>query len=271
MALAWRVAHSLNVLLAQLNAKAPNRNKASDGSIGDANHQNRSSDHNPWYGPGIVTARDFTHDPAGGLDCHWLAATLVAQRDARIKYIIWDKRILSGSPGPSPWMWRAYTGANPHTHHLHLSVVDSELCDNTAKWGGIITKQKQEDEMVHVDTISKAAANEVAAAVFWGIPFAGPQNFASVELDNRNRDAAILQAVLALAGRSDITKEELAEVVNKATPNAEDVAREILPGLLSQLTALVRDIVSGVLDEDNADQAREILRQLGNRLQTEIN
>lgn len=133
----WRVARSLDVLLAQLNARAPGRNKASDGSIGDTNHQNRSSDHNPWYGPGIVTARDFTHDPARGLDCHWLAAVLASNRDPRVKYMIWNRRIMSGNLGPSPWMWRAYAGVNPHTSHLHLSVVASPACDDVARWEGI--------------------------------------------------------------------------------------------------------------------------------------
>src|SRR5829696_1398678 len=103
MAIQWRVARALDTLLGQLNAHAPRRNKASDGAIGDTDHQNRSSDHNPWYGPGIVTARDFTHDPGGGLDCQWLANTLVANRDPRIKYLIWNRRIWQGS-------WRAYSG-----------------------------------------------------------------------------------------------------------------------------------------------------------------
>ena len=31
----WRVARSLDVLLAQLNTRAPNRSKAADGSVGD--------------------------------------------------------------------------------------------------------------------------------------------------------------------------------------------------------------------------------------------
>lgn len=132
--MAWRVANSLNVLLNQLNALAPRRSKASDGSIGDTSHSSRSSDHNPWYGPGIVTARDFTHDPGGGLDCHKLAAWLIASRDRRIKYIIWNHRILSGNGGPSPWVWRAYDGPSAHTKHLHLSVVANPSCDDTRTW-----------------------------------------------------------------------------------------------------------------------------------------
>jgi len=130
----WRVARSLDVLLGQLNAKAPNRSKASDGSIGDAAHQTRDSDHNPWYGPGIVTARDFTHDPAGGLDGQWLADTLVHWRDPRIKYVIWNRRILDTRPLLDPWTWQPYDGTNPHTHHVHLSVMDNPTCDDTRAW-----------------------------------------------------------------------------------------------------------------------------------------
>jgi hypothetical protein len=138
--MAWRVARSLDILLGQLNALAPRRSKASDGSIGDAAHATRDSDHNPWYvfgGQALVTARDFTHDPAGGLDCHQLAAALVGRRDPRIKYVIWNRRILSGNPGPSPWRWRAYSGSNPHTKHLHVSVVASPACDSPTSWAGI--------------------------------------------------------------------------------------------------------------------------------------
>jgi hypothetical protein len=136
----WRVARSLDVLLGQLNALAPNRSKVSDGSIGDLSHQNRDSDHNPWYGPGIVTARDFTHDP-GRLDCHSVAERLVANRDPRIKYLIWNRYIWSPAGG-----WRRYTGTNPHTSHLHLSVVASPLCDDTRLWAGFIPVKPPEPE-----------------------------------------------------------------------------------------------------------------------------
>lgn len=126
MAADWRVAGSLEQLRSQLDELAPERSKASDGAIGDEDHRNRSSDHNPHFalaGMHYVTARDFTDDPDSGLDCDELAAALVRGADQRLKYIIWDRRILAGGGGPSPWRWRPYNGANPHTHHLHLSVV----------------------------------------------------------------------------------------------------------------------------------------------------
>lgn len=136
--MAWRVARSLDVLLGQVDVVAPRRSKISDGSIGDAAHASRDSDHNPWLskaGTGIVTARDFTHDPAAGLDCNRLAEALVRSRDPRIKYIIWNRRILSGSRGPSPWVWRSYSGPNPHDKHLHLSVESSpDRFDDAREW-----------------------------------------------------------------------------------------------------------------------------------------
>src|SRR5678816_1399241 len=93
----WRVAKCLNVLLKQVNALAPKRSKDSDGTIGDAAHQARTSDHNPWVvddaGQHVVTARDITHDPADGCDAGAIAKTLAASKDYRLKYIIWNHQI----------------------------------------------------------------------------------------------------------------------------------------------------------------------------------
>lgn len=132
--MAWRVARALNVLLDQYNRAYPGRSKASDGSIGDADHANRNSDHNPWYGPGIVTARDFTHDPAAGMDINRLTDELAASRDNRIKYIIANGLILDSRPGNHPWQWRRYNGPNPHTKHFHVSVMPNATCDDPRPW-----------------------------------------------------------------------------------------------------------------------------------------
>ncbi|ESQ92605.1 hypothetical protein [Asticcacaulis benevestitus] len=137
----WRLARSLEQLRSQINARFQSRSKASDGTIGDAAHATRSSDHNPWVvdsaGKGVVTAMDVSHDLAKGIDGNWLARTLVAGSDPRIKYIIWNRRICSASAiGSTPaWTWRAYTGANPHNHHLHLSVrPEASRYDDVAAW-----------------------------------------------------------------------------------------------------------------------------------------
>lgn len=139
-AVSWRVAKSLLVLRAQINHKAPQRKKTHDGTVGDAAHQSRKSDHNPWVrdgGAGVVTALDVTHDPAGACDCKTLASALVAARDTRLKYIIWDSRICRSyaADGVPPWQWGTYGGANAHNKHIHISVsADAALYDSQAAW-----------------------------------------------------------------------------------------------------------------------------------------
>jgi hypothetical protein len=132
----WRAAKSLDVLLKQVNAKWPGRDKSSDGTIGDEAHSARTSDHNP-NDAGVVCARDITHDPAHGLDARKLAETLVASRDERIKYVISNAQICSGAGQNQPaWKWRPYSGINAHRHHVHISVKgDPAHYDNTAPWG----------------------------------------------------------------------------------------------------------------------------------------
>lgn len=136
----WRVAKSLDVLLDEINARSPKRSKVSDGSIGDAAHASRDSDHNPWVkdGPtGVVTARDFTNDPAHGFDssdfADWLRKRCKAGAETRVKYVISDRRIASTI---DDWSWRKYTGTNPHEHHVHVSVESSKSSyDSARSWG----------------------------------------------------------------------------------------------------------------------------------------
>ncbi|WP_376964171.1 DNA/RNA non-specific endonuclease [Azospirillum sp. A26] len=136
----WRVAKSLLTLRGQVNRRAPGRNRASDGTIGDPSHANRNSDHNPWVtdgAMGVVTAMDITHDPRGGCDAGALAASVVASKDSRVKYVIWDRRIANSSAvgGQPPWAWRPYTGSNPHNKHVHLSVrSEKAVYDDETAW-----------------------------------------------------------------------------------------------------------------------------------------
>jgi len=128
----WHIAASLETLREQLNTAFPERSKVSDGAIGNSEHSARASDHNPNENH-TVCARDFTHDPQTGIDCQWLADTLVKNKDPRIKYIIWNHQICSSTT--SPWKWRPYSGKNGHTHHLHLSVnAAPKLAESTQKW-----------------------------------------------------------------------------------------------------------------------------------------
>jgi hypothetical protein len=223
-----RAAHSLNVLLGQLNTLAPNRNKATDGWIGDADHQNRNSDHNPWYPPpngGIVTARDFTHDPTH-LNGQWVADTLVAHRDPRIKYIIWNRRIWTPGAG-----WRNYTGPNPHTSHVHLSVVASPANDSTTPWAGFSPAAPPEEDVDLNDPMRAFIwphTDEIKDTV--GSTLANTQSYARTILDRLDRvdarlaalearpaadiDEAALAAELDARGIGGVSAAELIEILS---------------------------------------------------------
>jgi hypothetical protein len=133
--MSWKAAPACNAVLSQANARWPNRDKSSDGIIGDAAHSSRSSDHNP-NPAGLVMAVDLTHDPAHGVDCAAIFAAIKSAQDPRVKYIIHNRRIVSSQT--RPWQERAYGGSNAHTGHMHVSVVTHQA-NNVNPWPGIGT------------------------------------------------------------------------------------------------------------------------------------
>ena len=146
----WRTAQSLLVLLEQVNKMYPGRSKSADGTIGDQAHQNRVSDHNP-NAQGVVTALDITHDPAHGLNIQDLAERLVISNDARTKFVIANKRIWEPGKG-----WQAYSGPDPHTGHLHISVKAANA-DITNPWRITMDKATQiaEIRLNHIKGLAK--------------------------------------------------------------------------------------------------------------------
>ena len=140
-----RLASSLTRLLMQVDAVYPNRVKSSDGQIGDAAHCGRDpsswrSDHCPRIkdgSVGVVTALDLTDDPANGCSMDTLTEAIRTAKDARIKYVIWNRRIFSSYArnGRAAWEWGAYSGSSPHEKHAHFSVVaDKALYDDQKDW-----------------------------------------------------------------------------------------------------------------------------------------
>ena len=121
----WRLAPALIAMEAEADRIAPRRDRASDGSIGDASHQARQSDHNP--DGGVVDALDLTHSPDRGFDAHARARQVALNVrngiEPRIDYIISNRQIFSKKA--DGWKWRPYSGINGHTHHAHFSIKNS--------------------------------------------------------------------------------------------------------------------------------------------------
>ena len=113
-------------LRSEINTKYPNRDKRSDGWIGDTAHNARKSDHNPDK-QGWVRAIDIDSDLVKSSSKEsWLLAeqikTIALKGDKRVSYIIHQHRIASPRQN---WAWRVYKGSNPHVSHLHISFTKS--------------------------------------------------------------------------------------------------------------------------------------------------
>jgi hypothetical protein len=137
----WRPAGAIAELFAEANALDPNRNKASDGTIGDARHQTGHSDHNPEVippaTPAVVRAGDITNDPALHLDqvAERIRAKAAAGQLSQVTaggYVILNNRITK----PDFSGWSKYTGDDPHVSHMHVSSsrVVAQF-DSRAPWG----------------------------------------------------------------------------------------------------------------------------------------
>jgi len=129
----WKLAPCLVDLFVEADRLFPQRSNISDGSIGDPAHASRTSDHNP--SGGYVHAADLTDDKANGCDADLLARHLVATRDPRVKYVIWNRTIVASYPraGIPAWTPAPYTGVNAHASHTHISVTISGR-DNRRPW-----------------------------------------------------------------------------------------------------------------------------------------
>ena len=116
----------------QIDDAFPDRDRKSDGWIGDAAHSNRKSDHNPDPSNGIVRAidvdKDFDSRPSTGA---YLADQIrqCAKKDKRISYVIYAGKIASAK---SLWRWRTYSGVNSHHAHIHISF--SKKGDQNGSW-----------------------------------------------------------------------------------------------------------------------------------------
>jgi peptidoglycan hydrolase-like protein with peptidoglycan-binding domain len=133
----WRVAKCLVQLRQEVDGRWPNRDRRTDGTIGDLHHcgAGHTSDHCP-NAQGVVRAFDIDAD---GIATAFLAEhlrQLGLNGDQRFRnggYVIYNRRIASEVQG---FTWRQYTGDSPHTDHIHVSVSrDAAGYDALGDWG----------------------------------------------------------------------------------------------------------------------------------------
>lgn len=143
----WKLAPCLVVMFDEADKRDPTRDDSSDGSIGNAEHQARTSDHNPdggWVCAGDIDDDDDQLSPG----VHLLRQHLVASKDPRVKYLIHEGTIWKAyeNRGLAPWTPQVYTGLNAHKSHLHISVWNTpEARNDRSPWW------PEEDEMQEAD------------------------------------------------------------------------------------------------------------------------
>ena len=193
------LAKSLITLREEINTRWPHRDKTSDGWIGDAAHAARVSDHNPDE-KGCVHAIDIDKD---GVDTDLILRETIG--DPRVNYVIFNREIYSRV---RDFKAHPYDGANPHTHHIHVSILHTSSAENnTRQW--ITTKPATKpdskppvkDNDVTLDefmdkefTVTDAAARHMgthykvgdkipmSVVLFWNFVYAVEQNDAIEEL-----------------------------------------------------------------------------------------
>lgn len=152
----WKPVAGITALRDQINARFPKRDKASDGVKGDSAHAARISDHNP-DARGYVHAMDIDEDFGAPGDNKKFADQLIdycrqgRKGSERIKYVIYEDRVASGTYEDKFWVWRG-TGFG-HTHHIHISFTtvgekddspfDLPILQKGAIWDGIIPKMSE--------------------------------------------------------------------------------------------------------------------------------
>ncbi|WP_157778562.1 hypothetical protein [Massilia violaceinigra] len=148
----WYVAPSLLRLRAELNRRWPRRDKRSDGAIGDERHCRGPSDHNPNR-RNSVNALDIDKD---GIVPMIVVRALM--RHPSTNYVIFNRTIWSRRYGFRP---HRYTGANPHTAHIHVSIMQTRAAEQNRRGWRIWPIPKATtmpgDAMASVDSLPAAA------------------------------------------------------------------------------------------------------------------
>jgi hypothetical protein len=118
----WQLCAAGLTLRDQVNRAFPDRDRRSDGAVGDTSHSARKSDHNP-DAKGWVRAIDVDANLSNDPKASYVFANqlrLLARRDRRLSYLIYSGRIASRK---TLWRWRPYKGVNPHISHIHISFT----------------------------------------------------------------------------------------------------------------------------------------------------
>lgn len=273
---AWVLTDNLIRLTEECNILGPDRDKKSDGSVGDQDHQAGRSGHNPdktgnaEYKDGDskneVRAKDI--DSSGpwlyGQSMETIVQHLVmrARRGDYIplRYIIYKGRIWRKTNG---WKTEKYTGPSSHTEHAHFSGDYSQKADEYRNFNyGIATLGKPEDSMGFIDNQAEFNAAFEAALDKFLTDKANKQSVANALLDSLLGNGAYPQRTVRnllneLYGIRDVW---IADTKGK-DPKYSYVTPNTPIAKLLQVAPTLVEFIGGEASRDAQDAARDAALQ----------
>lgn len=128
----WKEAKSLQQLEKEIQEYFPG---TTTWEIGDADHQDDWSDHNPNVCCDVVCAKDVLSDD--GLNLQAFVDHLITNPHPNLRYVIYNRKIYQRKNNFEP---EDYHGPNAHKGHVHVSVGNgpdgrsTSGYDSTASW-----------------------------------------------------------------------------------------------------------------------------------------
>lgn len=263
--MAWVAVPNILELREQVNKIAPDRDKDSDGIIGDYKHQQGRSSHNPddtshdnaeWDGDSDSTpevrAIDIDIDfREPGVTASKLVAHLIKYAKNGtfwwIRYIIFNKKIYHKRDG---FAARAYNGSNPHDKHIHVNSDFTQAADTVKNVNYRLNELKgtvEDDDMTPAELA--AELNDTGSSLhqaFRRIAWQYPAQTNKSALAVFNETHAMVSALAAQIASEGTNPTELQKALD-AIPTAEENAEAVVEAL------------GGANAEDLAETLRTVL------------
>jgi hypothetical protein len=260
--MAWVVVPCLDDLRDQLNEICPDRDKTSDGSIGDTSHAAGKSSHNPdktgspEYADGDakdeVRARDFDKDLRSDITAEQVVQHLVKLcRSGHIwwlRYIIFKSRIWRANGG---WATETYTGKNTHDHHFHVNSQFNQASDNlqTADYRlEELVAGLNADDVKKVQEASRAAVQDYFNDAYHGVLQDDTYKKADATTQANWRNAATVlrtivskatgEGMIGIVGTDDGKGNRLMRQRDTVWSNQDQLFKQVLDVVKTGMTAM---------------------------------